>query len=313
MKIFITVISLVVIVLCAAILYRSSVVDRLLPLDDTARQLAPGKFAELPNGQVHYQWFGPEDGEITVLVHGFSTSSFVWAGLIEPLTAAGLRVLTYDHYGRGWSDRPKAVYSEVFFDNQLSDLLKHLDIRQPVNIVGYSMGGGVGTYFTANHSGQVKKLALIAPAGFPVEIGVLAEVIKFPVAGDWLMDVLGSGTMIAEMSKAENQGVAIPDLLERYKIQMSYKGYLPALLSTLRHFPMNNMSASYRSVGDMGIPVLALWGSEDRIVPAENAERLSLLVPQASVRIIEGGTHAITYSRPEEVSSALTDFLRRGE
>lgn len=313
MKIFITFISLVVIVVCAAILYRSSVVDKLLPMDETARQLAPGEFANLPGGTVHYQWFGPENGDVTVLVHGFSTPSFVWAGLIEPLTAAGLRVLTYDHYGRGWSDRPKAHYSEKFYDAQLSDLLKHLDIQKPVNIVGYSMGGAVATYFTANHSGQVKKLALIAPAGFPVNFGLLAEALKFPIFGDWLMDAMGAGTMIAEMSKAENQGIAVPDILERYKVQMSYKGYLPALLSTLRHFPMNNMSASYRSVGDMGLPVLALWGSEDTIVPAENAERLSLLVPQSSVRILEGGTHSITYSRPEEVSSALTEFLQRGE
>ncbi|MCP5041427.1 MAG: alpha/beta hydrolase, partial [bacterium] len=62
-------------------------------LDDAARARAPGAVAELPEGRVHYAWHGPENGPITVLVHGFSTPSFVWKGLLGPLTDAGMRVL----------------------------------------------------------------------------------------------------------------------------------------------------------------------------------------------------------------------------
>ncbi|WP_169569879.1 alpha/beta fold hydrolase [Sneathiella limimaris] len=310
MKFIITVISLIVIVLCAAILYRGYVTDQLLPLDETARTQAPGEFTTLPRGVTHYQWHGPDDGEIVVLVHGFSTPSFVWRGIVGTLTGAGYRVLTYDLFGRGWSDRPDLDYTAELFDAQLANLLKNQGVDKQISLIGYSMGGAVATYFTASHPGQVRKLGLIAPAGFPVNDGILAKVIRVPLLGDWIMDVLGRGSLHAEMSKPENQGSSIPDLVERYELQMSYEGYLPALLSTLRNFPMGDLSGSYQTVGDLNVPTLALWGTEDSIVPPKNAELLTAQVPQAKVTFLEGGTHAITYSRADEVSSALVTFLR---
>jgi hypothetical protein len=60
---------------------------------------------------------------VVVLVHGFSTSSFVWRGLLPKLTEAGLRVLTYDQYGRGFSDRPDSDFDAAFYERQLLELL----------------------------------------------------------------------------------------------------------------------------------------------------------------------------------------------
>lgn len=301
--------GLVILVIVAAGFYRSTIVSELKPMDDTAREQAPGKFVSLSAGKTHYSWHGPENGDVTVLVHGFSTPSFVWNGLLEQLTGAGLRVLTYDHFGRGWSDRPDAIYDADFFDRQLTDLLRSQQITNPVNLVGYSMGGAVSTYFTAHHPAHVKKLALIAPAGFPVNTGVLAQIIKLPIIGDWMMDVVGRKSMLDEMKKPQNQGKAVPDITVRYDQQMSYAGYLPALLSTLRHFPMGDMNAEYQRIGKTELPVLALWGSEDSVVPPSNGGLLKEAVPKASIKIFEGGTHAITYSMPEDVADILIRFF----
>ena len=64
-----------------------------------------GKFAELKNGNIFYQEFTSDNpiGQIVVLVHGFSTPSIVWKGIIPFLTDAGYDVISYDHYGRGSS------------------------------------------------------------------------------------------------------------------------------------------------------------------------------------------------------------------
>ena len=66
----------------------------------------PGNFIQLSDGVVHYELAGPEDAPVVVLVHGFSVPFFIWDPTFEGLSEAGFRVLRYDLYGRGFSDRP---------------------------------------------------------------------------------------------------------------------------------------------------------------------------------------------------------------
>src|SRR5512135_2050203 len=92
-------------------------------LDDAARASAGGSFIDLPQGRTHYELTGPADRRPVVLVHGFSVPFFVWDPTFEALAAAGQRVLRYDLFGRGYSDRPHAHYDLAFFARQLGDLL----------------------------------------------------------------------------------------------------------------------------------------------------------------------------------------------
>jgi len=301
--------ALAVLLLAATGLYinaRTSV----SPLDDKARQSAPGEFVTLSHGQVHFAWHGPAEGPVVVLVHGFSTPSFVWRGLLGELTVAGLRVLTYDHYGRGFSDRPKVDYNAALFERQLLELLDSQAIKQPVALVGYSMGGAVATHFTANHPSRVTRLALIAPAGLPLVNGG-PELLDLPIIGDWLIQVLGRRMLQGSLSgsSSENQGSALPDLKENFEVQLQYDGYLRALLSTIRHFPMNAMVSEYETVGRSDIPVFSIWGGLDETIPIANTERLEIAIPNAEIEVIEDGTHAITYSAADKVATALVTFF----
>jgi pimeloyl-ACP methyl ester carboxylesterase len=302
--------SIVAVVLFLAVAAYVSARSGLLSLDDEARAQAAGEFVELSDGQVHYAWHGPSDGAVAVLVHGYSMPSFVWSGLLEPLTKAGFRVLAYDNYGRGFSDRPDADNDTALFDRQLTELLASQDVDVPINLVGYSMGGAIATYFAAHHSDKVAKLGLIAPAGFPVHTPFVTKLLAVPLLGDWLMAIVGKNTLLDRIAQPENQGRAIPDLARRYEIQMRYDGYLRSLLSTLRHYPLNEMEAEYESVGAARIPVLAIWGDEDPVVPPSNAALVAEAIPHAKFASVAGGTHAITYSEPEFVSAALVEFLQ---
>ena len=71
----------------------------------------------------HYQLAGPPAVHTVVLVHGFSVPYYIWDPTFDGLVAAGFRVLRYDLFGRGWSDRPDARYDPNFFDEQLVQLL----------------------------------------------------------------------------------------------------------------------------------------------------------------------------------------------
>src|SRR4249919_2422345 len=95
-----------------------------LTLDDAARRNAPnGKFVQLSEGVTHYELGGPADGRTVLLINGFSTPYHIWDPTFVGLTKAGFRVVRYDLYGRGFSDRPVAEYDGNFFDRQALDLL----------------------------------------------------------------------------------------------------------------------------------------------------------------------------------------------
>ena len=94
------------------------------------------EFVQLKHGAIHYGWNGPIDGEVVVMIHGFSTPRFVFMKNVGALADAGYRVLTYDHYGRGYSDRPTVDYDKTLYDEALLELLDELKIEEPVNLVG---------------------------------------------------------------------------------------------------------------------------------------------------------------------------------
>src|SRR4029077_1911764 len=97
-------------------------------LTDAVRQGAGGSYTSLPDGTVHYQVAGPDSGRVVVLVHGFSVTYYIWDPLFGDLASAGFRVVRYDIYGRGFSDRPRTSYDADLFDRQLVDLLAALKI-----------------------------------------------------------------------------------------------------------------------------------------------------------------------------------------
>lgn len=287
-------------------------------LDADAREklLAEGhaySFLELPEGTVHYRLEGPEDGQLVVLVHGFATPSVIWSRYFKPLTDAGYRVLAFDNYGRGLSDRPDTIYNADLFDSQLTGLLDALGIDRRVDIVGYSMGGGIVTVFAARHPERVRSMTLIAPVGLGKLSNERTEMLMRPLIGDWIIRLFGTKMFYAA---AAEEAKSIPEpgpLLAAVNRQLQYRGYGDALLSTMRHYPLENAGEFYATVGASSIPVLAIWGEADEVVPFDHAPRLMELVPQAQLRSYPGMGHNIGVVDPALVGGLITRFLGEQE
>ena len=80
-------------------------------LDQDARNALGGLYLSTDNGVLSYTRQGPADEPAVILVHGFSTPKFVWEQVTPYLLEAGYQVITYDHFGRGFSDRPAGPYN----------------------------------------------------------------------------------------------------------------------------------------------------------------------------------------------------------
>src|SRR5262249_26011256 len=145
-----------------------------LLIDDQVRRTQAGSFVRLRDGVTHYQLGGPETGIPLLLIPGFSTPYNVWDPTFDGLTAAGVRVLRYELFGRVYSDRPAAAYDADLYDRQIVDLLDALKIPM-VDAAGVSMGGPIAAIFANRHPDRVRRVLLFDPGywtGKPLPIGL---------------------------------------------------------------------------------------------------------------------------------------------
>jgi pimeloyl-ACP methyl ester carboxylesterase len=132
-------------------------------IDAVARGEAPGRFVRLAEGVTHYEVAGPDTGRVVVLAAAFSVPAFLSDSLYQRLADSGFRVIRFDYYGRGWSDRPMVVYDQDLFVRQLAGLLDSLGLREPVSLAGLSFGAAIVTSFTVRHPQRVGSLIYVDP------------------------------------------------------------------------------------------------------------------------------------------------------
>jgi pimeloyl-ACP methyl ester carboxylesterase len=280
-------------------------------LDDNMRRGLPGQFIKLSDGYVHYELSGPEDGPVVVLIHGISTPYFIWDDAQSALTKAGFRVLRYDLYGRGFSDRPNVTYDEQLFDRQLLELLSALKIREPADLVGSSLGGAIAVIFAARHPEKARKLLLIAPAGYPVNLPLAGRVVHLPVVGDYLTYAFGNPIMLRGFKNYFSKLDKLSAFSEKYRQQTQYTGFKRAILSTLRNFNLDNQKTAYETVGKQGRQVMLIWGREDKIIPFSNNEMIRAVIRDVDFHAIDAAGHLPHYEVPEKVNPLMVEFVKR--
>ena len=276
---------------------------------DLVKQGLAHQFIDLPGGTVHYRLEGPANGPVIVLIHGFSIPSYVWDDYFAPLTDAGFRVLAFDNYGRGFSDRPKGPYNADLTDNLLVNLLNQLGIKQPVHLVGYSMGGAIATIFAARHPAEVASLTLIAPAGLGVGTNRNISLIRRPLIGDWIIRIFGLKIFHATATQEAKTAPNPARFLSDFDRQMDYRGYGDALLSTMRHYPLGTSQQAYAEAGTNQRPVMVIWGEADMTVPFANAQTLMSLMPNAKLYSYPNVGHSIAYSHAPMVIDLIKQFV----
>ncbi len=280
-------------------------------IEEARRELPAASYAELGNGPTHYEIGGPETGPRVALVHGFSTPLFTWDAVFEGLTRAGFRVLRYDLYGRGMSERPTDVdYDPDLYDRQLVELLDAIGWDGEVHLAGLSMGGAIVIEFAARRPGRVASLTLFDPAGFPIEMPFVTKLIRIPVVGEYLMRIAGDTAIRDNLRTNFFDQSLTPAFTERFLPQMRIDGFKQAQLSTMRHMPLGAMQERYRAVGETDLPVLLFWGREDAVVPYANAALIQEAIPQAKLVTIDQCGHTPNYEKPAAVLPPMIAFLR---
>jgi pimeloyl-ACP methyl ester carboxylesterase len=277
-------------------------------LDAAARASAPGKFVRLRDGLTHYDLTGPGTARTIVLLSGATVPFYLWDPTRDALTANGFRVLRYDYFGRGFSDRPALPYDLATYDRQLAELLDTLGIRGPVDVAGISMGGVVAANFADRYPERVRSLTLIAP-GFAT-FRETPVPLRIPGVGEYLMTVAGSSLANGQLDDFLHPE-RHPDWVRRYEVQMGYEGFLRSMLQTMRGDVFKRPASSFSTLAHSRIPILLLWGKADRTVPFARSGTVRAAFPRAEFHPIDGAAHLPQIEQAAVVDSILLGFLRR--
>ena len=286
--------------------------DETKELNDLTRKEASGSFIQLSDGFTHFELSNPKAENFVVLVHGFSVPYFIYDPTFVFLTQSGFRVVRYDLFGRGFSDRPETRYNIHLFIRQLGDLLDALQFTRPVTLVGLSTGGPITAAFTALHPERVTKLVLIDPVGAkPLPISPVLEVAALPIVGETIIGLLGSEGMVKNIASDFFDRTFVEQFQSRYIVQLHYKGFKRAILSTIRNHMLDSFIDYYQRVGKMDKPVLLFWGRDDTTVPFNHSDKLRKAIPNLEFHAIENCGHIPHYEKPEEVNPILLRFLKK--
>lgn len=271
-------------------------------MDAAARVNAGGQFIQLTDGITHYQKAGVDTGKTVILVHGFSVPYYIWNGTYDSLVQQGFNVIRYDEFGRGFSDRPATVYNPAFYRKQLYDLIISLKLKAPVNLVGVSFGGAVGTDFAVHYPTLIDKIILIDPV-YDFNRKKEPEIIA-----DYKM-------AIGHQKQADGQleDFKYPEhfagWVQKYKEQMQYKGFRHALISTINNYPGPTIISNYHSLNALHKKILLIWGRDDKTVPFKYSDSLQQIL-QVNFFAVDDAAHLPYLEQPLLVNQKIISFLK---
>lgn len=283
-------------------------------LNNEERAKIEGEFACLHSGITHYELKG--NGEAVVLTHGYATPYYIYDKLFDAFVTAGYKVLRYDLLGRGYSERVDKDYTAELFAEQLDDITKYVWGDEKFYLVGTSMGGAITTAFCKNHPEKVKKLILLAPAGMDsfrppfymklCKIKGLGDFIFNKVAGNALLKKCASELIY---SSEEEKGYFERKFADAFK----YKGFLKSTLSSLRNTILRTdlSMEGYRAVASSRIPILCIWGTDDKTMPYYQHVKFKEICPDAEFITYEKSGHIFLFDEGERTAEDCLKFLKR--
>lgn len=207
------------------------------------------------------------------------------------------RVVVPYHPGFGESADDLRIESIGGYVRHYVNLFDQMGLKK-FNLVGCSMGGRMAAEFAADHAGMLDKLVLVCPAGLDVPahpMTNLGDIAPAELFGYLIKDVsvlqpfLPTGPDPQFGAMREREGASVGRILRNGSLVN------PELAASLPR---------------IDVPTLLLWGREDRVIPAAQAQAWAGLLPRAAVRIVDDAGHLIL-DESAQGRAAVKEFLMR--
>ncbi len=239
---------------------------------------------------IHYEVHG--EGPVLMLSHGYSSSSHMWAGQIEPLAKA-FKVVTWDMRGHGKSDYPEdqTAYSEAATVADMGALIDAAGADKAI-LGGLSLGGYMSLAFHRAHPERVAGLMLFDTGpGFR----------KDEAREGW------NRTAQRTAERWESEGLA---RLARGGSETRSAPHRSAdgLARAARGMLAQQDARVIDSLATIGVPTLVLVGADDAPYQAAS-DYMAAKIPGAKKAVIANAGHGANIDQPEAFNAAVLAFL----
>lgn len=266
-----------------------------VPEEEEAGGPAP-ETVEIDGRSIQYLAMG-EGGTPLILIPGYGGDINIFVFNQETLSQ-DRAVYALDMPGHGGSSKDAGEGDLDFFAGIVNGFMDEMGIEK-AHLAGHSMGGAIAGAFALAHPDKVESVIFISSAGFGEEIN--SEYIEGFIDANRRKEMKGVLQML----------FADPDLVTRDLVNdiLAYKrkdGVNEALRRIADSVFADGRQARVIDASQLGVPVLAVWGDKDEIVPASHAENLP---SDARVETIENKGHMVQMEAAGPTNRAISEFL----
>lgn len=236
---------------------------------------------------------GDDDNKIpAVLIHGFGGDLDNWM-FNQSEWATGRRTISVELPGHGQSDKNVGDGSLQTLARRVIAVMDHRGIES-AHLVGHSMGAAVALTIARLAPGKVASLSAVCGVGFGGTVN-----------RDYVEGFVGAQKR-KDMKPFAEMLFADPALVTRELVDalVDYKRLdgVPEALRTVADNALGATSIAELEAATAGLnlPVLALFGAEDRIVPTPGAP---------AAHTITGAGHMAHMEKAETVNARIADFM----
>jgi len=275
------------------------------------------------NGAVtlHAVAAGPKNGPVALLLHGFPEFWYSWHQQIDPLAAAGFRVIVPDQRGYNISSKPSGEKSYALSE-LVSDIIAIADQlgQERIFLAGHDWGAAVAWSVALLHPDRVAKLAILNVPHPSVMRRYLMKNRRqlrkswymFFFQLPWLPETFLSASNfrrgIASLAGSSRRGTFSADDLARYRAAWSQPGALTAMINWYRAAFRHRTPFPDRTVR---VPTRILWGVRDAFLMAEMAQESLKYCTLGELITFPDATHWLQHEEPARVSQLLIDFFTK--
>jgi epoxide hydrolase 4 len=275
-------------------------------------------YADLSGVRLHYVEAG--DGPLVVLLHGFPEFWYGWRRQIQPLAAAGFRVVAPDLRGYNLSSRPDAV-SDYDTDKLAADIRDLIRERgaESAFLAGHDWGGSVAWATAMAHPEVVDRLAILN-AAHPRK---LSQGLHHPgqLRKSWYFFFFALPDLPDAIVHANNwhffrhfladaRSPYTAEEMDRYIEAWSQPGAASGMINYYRSSVRTPAKKAEAAIHPIKAPTLVIWGQRDAYLGQELAEPEHDDVPNLErVERLPDASHWVHHDEAERVTELLTGFF----
>ncbi len=256
---------------------------------------------------------GATDAPVVAFLHGGGQTRHAWKSAGAEMAKAGYRVLLFDARGHGGSDwSPHGDYSATALTGDLVHLMAAE--RQPLALVGASMGGMTSFLVAGRHPERVAALVLvdIVPTVNPQGAVRIHRFMTEHGCGFASLEEAADAIAAYNPARARSGNLSgLMRYLRRREDGRLYWHWDPRLMGTQRVEPPTFVSEARAMGPAITAPTLLIRGMLSDMIDEAGIQDLRTLVPQTEILEVEGAGHMVAGDRNDAFNDGVLRFLRR--